>query len=156
MHPQPFTQRIHHEHIRDLMHNKRNKPFLILALLLLCPCLHNCESQFGDELDDLKLDDGLHKLLIVPENPSSEDQVLAIETICGNESDVILDFQREQINYTRYVNSLMMMPCSPRPDTTIIGQLSTGQYQLVHCVIDKNHLLTDSIVLLDTIYLHIK
>lgn len=134
----------------------RYNPLLILALLLLCPGLQYCESQIEDEMNDLKLEDGLHKLLIVPENPDSEDLILAIETICGNESDVILEFQGNQISYLRYVNSLMMMPCSPRPDTTVIGRLSTGQYELVHMVIDKNHLLTDSIVLLDTIYLHVK
>lgn len=127
-----------------------------LALLLLGLCLTNCESQFEEEMNDLKLDDGLHKLLIVPENPGSEDLILAIETICGNESDVILEIQDNQISYLRYVNSLMMMPCSPRPDTTIIGQLNTGQYQLVHWVIDKNHLISDSIVLQDTIYLQVK
>lgn len=129
---------------------------LLFAMLLLSPGLQFCESQFEDEMNDLKLDEGLHKLLIMPENPGSEDLILAIETICGNETDVILGFQGNQISYLRYVNSLMMMPCSPRSDTTIIGQLNSGQYQLVHRVIDKNHLLTDSIVLLDTIFLHIK
>ena len=127
-----------------------------LALLSLCICLTNCDEQIGNELDDLKLDDGLHKLQIVPENPTSEDQILAIETICGNETDAILDYQGSQIKYLRYVNSLMMMPCCPRPDTTVIGQLSAGRYQLIHWVIDKNHLLSDSIVLLDTIYMHVR
>ncbi len=50
----------------------------------------------------------------------------------------------------------MMMPCRPEPDTTLIGPLNPGEYQLVHCMIDKNHLITDSIYLLDTIPLLVK
>lgn len=61
-----------------------------------------------------------------------------------------------QINYKRYFNSLMMMPCRPELDTTLIGPLNPGEYQLVHCMIDKNHLITDSIYLLDTIPLLVK
>jgi len=136
------------------MYKIPNKLAVILVFLLTCSGLMNCEKQPVEEL--LYKDSESHRLLILPENPNSKDQILAIETICGNESDVILDFQGNQISYKRYFNSLMMMPCSPRSDTTIIGQLSAGHYQLVHCMIDKNHLLTDSIFLLDTIYLHIK
>ena len=122
-----------------------------MAFLLICLSLMYCEKQAGEELT--YKDSESHKLLILPENPNSKDQILAIETICGNESDVILDFQGSQITYKRYFNSLMMMPCSPKLDTTIIGQLSAGNYQLVHCMIDKNHHLSDSIFLLDTIFL---
>jgi len=127
---------------------------LVLSLLLLCSGLMNCEKQVVEAFE--YPDNGAHKLLIVPDHPDSEDLIMAIETICGNESAVILEFEDKQILYKRYVNSLMMMPCSPRADTTIIGQLSAGQYQLIHCMIDKNHLLTDSIVLLDTIPLLVK
>ena len=127
----------------------------ILALLIIFFGLMSCEKHEID--DDFNcVDSGSNKLLIVPYNPDSNDTILAIETICGNESDVILDFQGQQIFYTRYFNSLMMMPCSPRPDTTVIGQLPDGQYQLVHSMIDKNHLLTDSIFLLDTTCLLVK
>jgi hypothetical protein len=129
-------------------------PAAVLFVLLSGLSLVSCEEQADEEF--ICLDTESEKLLIVPENPSSEDQILAIETICGNESDVILDIQGRHISYKRYVNSLMMMPCSPRLDTTSIGQLRAGQYQLVHCVIDKNHLLTDSIVLLDTICLNVE
>jgi hypothetical protein len=102
------------------------------------------------------LDTGSRRLLIAPENPKSTDTILAIETICGNESDVILEVKGWQIKYKRYFNSLMMMPCSPRSDTTVIGQLRAGQYRLVHVMIDKNHLLEDSIFLLDTLCLLVK
>ena len=131
-----------------------NRSSLVLLLLLLGTGLMNCEKQTGEEWENL--DNGSHKLLIVPEHPDSRDQIMAIETICGNESAVILEFQDMQILYKRYFNSLMMMPCSPRADTTVIGQLSAGQYQLIHCMIDKNHLLADSIFLLDTIPLLVK
>jgi len=131
-----------------------NRLVLILAFLLVGSSLKNCEKQPSEELlfDDLEL----HNLLILPNNPNSSDQILVVETICGNESDVILTFQGNQIKYQRYYNSLMMMPCSPTLDTTIIGQLNAGTYQFVHCMIDKNHLISDSIFLLDTIPLVVK
>jgi len=128
-----------------------NKLSLVLALILVCTSLMNCEKQLDEDLLDKDYESS--GLLILPENPDSEDQILAIETICGNESDVILTFEGNQIGYKRYFNSLMMMPCSPHPDTTIIGRLSPGTYELVHCMIDKNHHLLDSIFLLDTIML---
>jgi hypothetical protein len=131
-----------------------HKSALALFLLLLGSGMMNCEKQADDFLPDLYGDS--HKLIILPDHPESKDQIIAIESICGNESDVILEFRDKQILYKRYFNSLMMMPCSPRADTTIIGQLSKGQYLLIHCLIDKNHLLQDSIFLLDTIPLLVK
>ncbi len=131
-----------------------HKSALALCLILLSSGMMNCENQADEFLPDLY--DDSHKLLILPDYPDSQDEILAIETICGNESDVILEFRDKQILYKRYFNSLMMMPCSPRADTTVIGQLSAGQYQLIHCLIDKNHLLSDSIFLLDTIPLLVK
>lgn len=131
-----------------------NKLLPVLALLLISTGLMNCEDQLSEDL--LCTDSGSCRLLIVPENPDSEDLILAIETICGNESEAILDFQGNKITYLRYFNSLMMMPCSPRPDTTVIGQLSPGHYHLICLMIDKNHLLKDSIYLQDTICLEVR
>jgi hypothetical protein len=126
----------------------------ILTALFLFTALQCCEEQGPPEFDCL--DTGNHYLLIVPESPTSNDIIVAIDTICGSESDAVLDFQGQQITFTRYVNSLIMMPCLPRTDTTVVGQLNRGQYRLVHRLIDKNHLLTDSIILLDTICLLVK
>jgi hypothetical protein len=126
----------------------------VLALLLICSGLMNCEDQLDEGFSCN--DSGSHSLSILPENPDSDDQILAIETICGSESDVILDFQGNRIIYKRYFNSLIMMPCMPRPDTTIIGRLDTGHYQLIQLMIDKNHLLLDSIALQDTICLVVR
>lgn len=122
---------------------------LFLFTLLVC-----CEKQGPPEFDCL--DTGNHHLLIVPESPTSNDIILAIDTICGYESDGVLDFHGQQITFTRYVNSLIMMPCLPRTDTTVIGRLNKGQYRLVHRLIDQNHLLSDNIILLDTICLLVK
>ena len=131
-----------------------NRLVLVLAFLLAGSGLKNCEKLTCEELllDDLEL----NKLTIVPCNPNSSDQILVVEKICGNETDVILTFEGMQIKYQRYFNSLMMMPCGPKLDTTVIGQLSPGSYQLVHSMIDKNHLITDSIFLLDTIPLLVR
>ena len=131
-----------------------HKLISVLALLLVCTGLMNCEYQV---LEDLQCNDsGSHRLSILPEDPESGDQILAVETICGNESDVILDIQGYRISYKRYFNSLMMMPCSPRADTTIIGQLDPGHYQIIHWMIDKNHFIKDSIFLQDTICLVVR
>ena len=128
--------------------------FVLLVFLLMGSGLEGCEKQDLEELklNDLELHDlKLYELVLRPCNPDSDDQISVIEKICGTETDVILSFHGNQIGYLRYVNSLMMAPCSPRLDTTIIGQLNTGSYQLVQTIIDKNHLITDSIIRQDTI-----
>jgi hypothetical protein len=130
--------------------------FVLLVFLLLGLGLESCEKQDLEELklNDLELYDlELYELIVSPCYPDSDDQISVIEKICGTESEVILSFQGNQIGYKRYVNSLMMAPCSPRLDTTIIGQLNAGSYQLVQTIIDKNHLITDSIIRQDTITL---
>ena len=128
-----------------------NSMYVLIVFLLLGSGLESCEKQ---DLEELKLNDlELYELVLRPCNPDSDDQISLIEKICGTETDVILSFHGNQIGYLRYVNSLMMAPCSPRLDTTIIGQLNTGSYQIVQSIIDKNHLITDSIILQDTITL---
>ena len=133
-----------------------NSTFVFIVFLLLGLGLESCEKQVCEELllNDLELHDlELYELHVLPCNPDSDDQISVIEKICGTESEVILSFQGNQIGYKRYVNSLMMAPCSPRLDTTILGQLNRGSYQLVQSIIDKNHLITDSIIRQDTITL---
>ena len=130
--------------------------FVLLVFLLMGSCLESCEKQDLEELklNDLELYDlELYELVVRPCLPDSDDQISVIEKICGTESEVMLSFHGNQIGYLRYVNSLMMAPCSPRLDTIIIGQLNAGSYQLVQSIIDKNHLITDSIILQDTITL---
>ena len=122
---------------------------LLTAFLLAGLHLTNCEKQIDDE-SSLN-DQNFYKLLIVPKNPGSEDQILLIENTCGIEPEPILSYRRNQIIYVRYFNSLMGAPCSPTLDTTIIGPLNAGSYELVHWVIDKNHLITDTIISVDTI-----
>jgi len=78
---------------------------------------------------------------------------LLIEKICGTETDATLSFTGNQIEYKRYFNSLMGMPCTPRNDTTCIDPLPSGSYEIVQCIVDRNHLNADSIFLLDTIEL---
>ena len=130
--------------------------FAIVVILLLAWGLAGCEKQVCEDLrlNDLELDDlELFELIVLPCNPDSDDQISVIEKICGTESDVILSFEGNMIGYKRYVNSLIMAPCSPQLDTTVIGQLDKGSYQLVQSVIDLNHQISDSIILQDTIAL---
>jgi hypothetical protein len=130
----------------------------VAVFLLLSAGLQSCEKQICEDLllNDLKLDDlELNELVVLPCNPDSEDQISIIELICGTESDVILSFQGNVIGYKRYVNSLMMAPCIPQFDTTVIGQLDKGSYQLIQSVIDLNHQISDSIIRQDTITLHV-
>jgi len=130
--------------------------FVFIVFLLMGLGLGSCEKLDCEELvlNDMELNDlELYELVVLPCNPDSDDQISIIEKICGTESEVILSFQGNQIGYKRYVNSLMMAPCSPQLDTTILGQLNKGSYQLVQSIIDKNHLITDSIIRQDTITL---
>ena len=130
--------------------------FAVVVILLLVWGLAGCEKQVCEDLrlNDLELDDlELFELIVLPCNPDSDDQISVIEKICGTESNVILSFEGNMIGYKRYVNSLIMAPCSPQLDTTVIGQLDKGSYQLVQSVIDLNHQISDSIILQDTIAL---
>jgi len=133
-----------------------NSMVVFIVFLLMGVGLGSCEKQVCEDLslNDLELHDlELYELVVLPCNPDSDDQISVIEKICGTESEVILSFQGNQIGYRRTVNSLMMAPCSPQLDTTILGQLNKGSYQLVQSIIDKNHLITDSIIRQDTITL---
>jgi len=128
----------------------------VIVLLLLSAGLESCEKQLCDDLllNDLEFDDlELNELIVLPCNPDSEDQISIIELICGTESEVILSFKGKQIGYKRYVNSLIMAPCIPQFDTTVIGQLDNGSYQLIQTVIDRNHNISDSIIIQDTLTL---
>ena len=128
----------------------------VTVLLLLSTSLGSCEKQLCDDLllNGLELDDlELNELVLLPCNPDSEDQISVIEKICGNESEVILSIQGKQIGYKRYVNSLIMAPCIPQLDTTVIGQLDKGSYQLIQTVIDLNHHISDSIIIQDILTL---
>lgn len=126
------------------------KRIIVFTTLLLAGLhLTNCEKQIDDDFP--WNDQDFYKLHIVPEDPDSDDQILLIEKTCGIETDPILRYVRNQIIYVRYFNSLMGAPCSPTLDTTSIGPLNAGSYELVHWVIDKNHLITDTILSVDTI-----
>lgn len=131
------------------MYMNIKRMILFTAFLLAVLPLTNCEKQIDD---DFSLNDqDFYKLLIVPKNPGSDDQILLIENTCGIEPEPTVSYKRNQIIYIRYFNSLMGAPCSPTLDTTIIGPLNTGSYELVHWVIDKNHRITDTIISVDTI-----
>ena len=134
----------------------KNIPRLVLlsAFLLLSFHLRNCEKQIDDDLSSNNQE--FYKLTISPKNPDSEDQILLIENTCGIEPEPLISYEGMQIIYKRYFNSLMGAPCSPTLDTTIIGPLNSGSYELVHWVIDKNHLMIDSVVSVNTIALVVR
>ena len=119
------------------------------AILLSSLILVNCEKQ---DNEDLSIEEpGIHEIIILPEQPGPGDHIEVIEQICGNESEAFVQIEGNQINYKRYMNSLMMMPCIPTTDTTVIGPLGSGRYELVRSMIDLNHQISDSIFLQDTI-----
>ena len=131
------------------MDNNQYRPALPFLLLLLCLYLPSCEDL---NLDERVLDDSeFYKLLILPANPDSQDQILLIENTCGIEPDPLVSIVEYQINYQRNFNSLMAAPCSPQLDTTIIGPLRSGSYKLIHLVVDLNHLMKDSLISVDTL-----
>ena len=86
------------------MYKILNRIVLLSAFLLAGFQLTNCEKQIDEELS--LNDHGFYKLIILPENPSSEDQILLIENTCGIEPEPVLSYLRNQIIYVRYFNSL--------------------------------------------------
>ena len=136
------------------MHKTIYRLIYFSAFLLLSFLLRNCGKQPDDDLYSNNQD--FYNLTISPENPDSEDQILLIENTCGIEPEPLISYEGMQIIYKRYFNSLMGAPCRPTLDTTIIGPFNSGSYELVHWVIDKNHLLTDSVVSVDTLALIVR
>jgi hypothetical protein len=127
---------------------------IFATILLSTISLKNCEKQeIEDGCFEVMTFDGLeiHEIAILPDNPGPADQIEIIEQLCGNESEAIVQIKGNQINYKRYLNSLMMMPCVPITDMVTIGPLEPGPYELVRTIIDKNHQITDSVFLKDTI-----
>jgi len=135
------------------MISKLRKRAGLSAFLVVVVSLLQCEKQA--EEDFLWDNQEIYALAIWPKHPTSEDPILLIELTCGFEPEPSLSYNGNQIFYKRYFNSLMGAPCIPTLDTTTIGPLAKGSYELIHWVIDKNHLMIDSIVSVDIIPLEV-
>ncbi len=125
--------------------------FYALACLL---SLQNCENitiaeNLSNELES-------YEIKILPYNPDNDDNILIIEKICSSDVNCSLVIEGKQIQYKRYINTMLGMPCIEELDSTFIGQLASGQYVLIHSVIDKNSFVPDSIFLIDTISFKVK
>jgi hypothetical protein len=136
------------------MDNMQGRLAILFLFLLAGFCLQSCEELIDEDMDLDNQD--FYKLLILPKNPTSEDLILLIENTCGIEPEPVITYSGNRISYKRYFNSLMGAPCIPTIDTTTIGPLEAGNYELLHWVIDKNHLLKDSIISVDTLDLIVK
>ncbi len=101
---------------------------IFTAVLSLLHCEKQAEEDFlWDNLET-------YTLAIWPKHPTSEDPILLIEHTCGFEPEPILSYNGHQITYKRYFNSLMGAPCIPTLDTTTIGPLDAGNYELIHWI----------------------
>ncbi|PKP30229.1 MAG: hypothetical protein CVU00_13795 [Bacteroidetes bacterium HGW-Bacteroidetes-17] len=83
---------------------------------------------------------------IIPLNPTSEDEMKIVHTVCNYEQLKTLEINNFSILYQREFNSSMKQPCVIKNDTLILGKLQAGTYTYTYELIDiSNHALSDPI-----------
>jgi len=127
---------------------------LTFSLLIPLILLRTCDKQY--DADTFYEESDQYEILIIPPHPGNQDTILLIEKICSINPEASLKISGNQIYCVRYFNTLMGAPCLPEPDTSEIGLLAAGTYEVIHIVIDRNPFLSDSIFLQDTVFFKIK
>jgi len=102
--------------------------FGLIFLMLAC----------SDKVSDMQLTDlSKHNMKIIPENPTSNDQIkLVVFDDCTynilsgvTRNDKTIDIQKQ-------FNSMMKWPCVMKNDTILIGKLPLGSYNVNYTLID--------------------
>ena len=92
----------------------------------------------SDKVSDMQLTDlSKHNMKIIPENPTSNDQIkLVVFDDCTynilsgvTRTDNTIDIQKQ-------FNSMMKWPCFMKNDTILIGKLPLGSYNVNYTLID--------------------
>jgi len=92
----------------------------------------------SDKVSEVQLSDlSKHNMKIVPENPTSNDQIkLVVFDDCTynilsgvTRTDNTIDIQKQ-------FNSMMKWPCVMKNDTILIGKLPVGSYNVNYTLID--------------------
>ena len=100
----------------------------------------------GCEKENDNPNDVNNKLILIPENPTSQDEIKIIEKdVC--EYDLLsVVITANKIEYTRRFNSSIAAPCLIVTDTVSLGHLQTGDYTIFYSLIDFAIQTNDSIV----------
>lgn len=112
----------------------------VIVCLIIGVLSQGCEKKNGDTYP---IND---KLILIPENPTSQDEIKIIEKeVCKYD---LLSIVRtaNMIEYTRRFNSMIMAPCLILTDTVSLGHLQAGNYILFYTLIDNAIQTNDSIV----------
>ena len=121
--------------------------FIILIIFVLV--IQSCEKGDNEEYNkDIKL-------TIYPEYPTAQDEIKIIEEICTYELLKPVIIKEDTIEYKRYFNSSMGMPCLLTMDTVSLGQLEEGHYTITYSMIDISHQISDSIIEADTMHFYV-
>ncbi|RLD45053.1 MAG: hypothetical protein DRI89_02215 [Bacteroidetes bacterium] len=113
----------------------------VIAFLIIGVLSPGCEKEDGDTYPVN------NKLILIPENPTPQDEIKIIEkeaSTCEILSVVVSTDNK--IEYTRRFNSSIMMPCSMFTDTVSLGYLQSGDYTIYYSLIDLALQTNDSIL----------
>ena len=94
---------------------------------------------------DENADDSLN-FEIIPLNPTSNDVIKIVHSVCNYEVLKKLEISNFSIIYQREFNSSMKQPCVINNDTLILGKLQAGTYTYTYELFDiSSHSLSDPI-----------
>ena len=124
-----------------------SRTFFFVLFIIVTISFQSCEKD-ENENNNAELKD----FVLNPQNPTSNDNILIIDEICGYEEFISVQITDNNIVYSRQFNSSMGRPCVLETDTAIIGKLAAGDYTLIYNLIDISHLVNDTLAESDTIY----
>ncbi|MBU1012965.1 MAG: hypothetical protein KKG99_08155 [Bacteroidetes bacterium] len=83
---------------------------------------------------------------IIPLNPTSNDEIKIVHSVCNYEVLKKLEINNFSIIYQREFNSSMKQPCIIKNDTLVLGILQAGTYTYTYELIDiSSRTLSDPI-----------
>lgn len=101
--------------------------FLIIFTILVISCTKSDEH----------VDDSFN-LEIIPLNPTSNDVIKIVHSVCNYEVLKKLEIDNFSITYQREFNSSMKQPCVMTNDTLMLGKLQAGIYTYTYELIDNS------------------
>ena len=92
----------------------------------------------SDKVSEVQLSDlSKHNMKIVPENPTSNDQIkLVVFDDCTYNVLSGVTRNDKTIDIQKHFNNMMKWPCIMKNDTILIGKLTEGSYNVNYTLID--------------------
>ena len=125
---------------------------IVFPLFFLFQFCQNEEPLPSENVFDL----GIDKFLILPADPSINDQVKMVTHDCKYNELASVTVKGKDIEVRKRFNSQMKWPCILRNDTIQLGKLKQGNYDVTFLIVDSNPYVQDSISVQETVKLQVK